>query len=244
MQLLDPRITAPTERERRNVFFSSDLCEGQTGEMGAVGEGYWCPGSSASCPCAGATGRRLIVKVAADIDPCPGEAVGGFLNPSGSGSIQACMAHIESQMVFSFDVYNPYINNGQIPPRIMVYLDGHDDVLPTLLKTCAEPTSTLVSSAGVPIIKWNTAKDANGDCIKDATGSCVGVSTDRTDIDRCPSAPYLRTSPMRILPAYQCFTQNIELKTEEKGNLLPDFPTAESFAPYVLCSCVPTVCKI
>ena len=243
MQLLDPRINAPTEKERRNVFFSSDLCEGQTEEMGAVGEGYWCPGSSASCPCAGATGRRLIVKVAADIDPCPAETVGGILDPSMSGSIQACMAHTESQIIFSFDVYNPYINNGQIPPRIMVYLDGHDDVLPTLLKTCAEPDSKVVYSAGVPI-KWNTAEDEKGVCIKDETARCVGVSTDRTDIDRCPSAPYLRSSPMRILPVYQCFTQNIELKTEDKGNLLPAFPTAESFAPCVLCYCVPAASKM
>jgi hypothetical protein len=116
-----------------------------------------------------------------------------------------------------------------------VHLDDQGDVEPTVLKTCEQPPFTQLDEMGLPI-SWTTAQDAaTGQCIRDEMGRCVQVVSDRTDIDRCPSAPYVGTSPMRILPTFQCFEQNIDLKAEDEGHFLLQQRVCVLFAYLPVC---------
>jgi len=159
-----------------NTVFSSDLCPDQ---VGTSGEGYWCPGSSKECPCAGDTQRRMILKYTQDVEPC-----------LGSGTIQECMAHKQSQVIFSFHVYNPYIDNGQVAPIITLKLDNNSVhatskyVLPdTIVKTCVNPGYPVLD-ANENEIRWYTVAMESDDvknCAKD-DGECVQLPADRTTV--------------------------------------------------------------
>ena len=202
--LLKRNSSSPDIMEPSTVF-SSDLCPDQ---VGSSGEGYWCPGSSKECPCVGDTARRMILKYAQDVDPCPG-----------TGSIQQCMAHKESQVIFSFTVYNPYIDNGQAPPIITLKLDnnsnpaskyvlpdtiiktcqkcykdpGDPDPLPDfIIKTCQKPATELLDANEKPI-RWFTDGEEStidGDCVFDSSydtqegyvETCVRLASDRTTV--------------------------------------------------------------
>ena len=213
MSLTDPVTSAPV-----NVF-SSALCPDNVGQ---AGEGYWCPGSSSACPCAGNSERRLILRVANRIRPCPG-----------NGTIHMCMANRASQIIFSFEVYNPYITNGQVAPVIFVRIAGHSDVLPTVLKTCRPPRPPLIDERGIPI-NWLRELNAQSKCIADESPECtdpntdqstdewqdtccIAIAPDRTSTNRCPTSAYILKATMRILPEYQCFEERIVLDPSEPG---------------------------
>ena len=131
----------------------------------------------------------MILKYAEDVAPCPGD-----------GTIQKCMANKESHVVFSFEVYNPYIDNGQEPPIIILKLDNNsvhaaskyvlDD---TVLKTCQQPAQPNLE-AEEPV-RWFTVGEESESlslCIYD-DGECVKLASDRTTVRDC------RTS-LRVYP--------------------------------------------
>ena len=155
-----------------------------------------------------------------DILPCP------------EGSIDQCMSDNSSKLIFAFQVYNPYILNGQLAPRIMVLLNGQSSkgVLPTVLKTCLQPDIPIIVKSTVAVqtdqtISW-ALKDRGGylfdtgfDICKrlEDRSRCIALASDRAADDRCPSASYTLTSPMRIYPSYDCYDEEITLEKGENG---------------------------
>jgi hypothetical protein len=190
----------PHGQSLKNI--SSILCSGIEGKEG---EAYWCPGISSSCPCEGHAEKRMIFRIESDINPCPG-----------TDSLQQCMAHRASQIVFSFDVYNPFVENGQDAPTIVIQLQSLQ-VPDTVLKTCREPAQTifLIPDDVTSQVLWPQIL-VDGKCIADEHG-CIKLASDRTQLDRCPSAPYPLNAPMRVLPVFRCFQQKLQLEPEDDG---------------------------
>jgi hypothetical protein len=68
--LIDPNIGEGTFEEKldrsedsgwnNHSIFLLDLCDEKDKKLG---KGYWCPGSSTTCPCQGDPARRLIMKI-------------------------------------------------------------------------------------------------------------------------------------------------------------------------------------
>lgn len=100
------------------------------------------------------------------------------------------MADAASQILVSFEVYKPYIENGQEAPVIMLLLASGGDVTPTVLKTCMQPAMPVIVVDDSIAVLWTKHFDkTTGQCVAQ-NGKCIEISSDRTAYDRCPTAAY------------------------------------------------------
>ena len=106
----------------REVFHGA-VCPGHD-PVERAGMGFWCPGKTSECPCDFGTERRLLMQTSQDISPCR----------TPTGRMEECVADKSSMVIFSIEIFNPFISNGQMAPEIVV--SYNNDTVKALLKTC------------------------------------------------------------------------------------------------------------